>query len=224
MPFRLDQIPFFNTSMMCEPADPTFFTTFEEEHEPWDAPLRRRNNTSSHISNRLYQNHRRESHHVDFNGDDGVLIMEPFSRDPTMPLKRIQPRKYSSPRPSVSNYMEDSHNTLVSPTPYSPPNFGAIKSKFNDINGKTTDSKVFKKRAAPSPPKDFGNDVRTPSKKGPAPQPYQKADPLLKEMQSFGQNKVIFCMKIGLTKLNLSNIRSMPRKTTIHLRSTSSLC
>lgn len=188
MPFRLDQIPFFNTSMMCEPADPTYFTTFEEEHEPWDAPLRRRNNVSSQISNKLYHSPRRESHQT-IGSDDGVLIMEPFTRDPTMPLKRLQTRKYSSPKPSVSNYLEDSHNDLLSPTPYSAPNYSDVKSKFTDMNGQA-DSKVFKKRAAPSPPKEFMHEVKTPSKKGPAPQPFQKTDPLLKEMSSYGRNQV----------------------------------
>lgn len=187
MPFRLDEIPFFNTSMMCEPADLTCFTSFEEEHEPWDAPLRRRNNVSSHISSKLYQNSRRESYDI-VGSDEGVLIMEPFSRDPTMPLKRIQPRKYSSPRPSVSHHhLEDSHSAITSPTPYSTPNISSLASKFADLNGKA-DSKVFKKRA-PAPPQDFSYRAKTPPKKGPAPQPIMKADPLLKEMQSFG-NKV----------------------------------
>lgn len=226
MPFRLDEIPFFDTSMMCEPADPTYFTTFEEEHEPWDAPLRRRNNVSSQISNKMNHTPRRESRYSEIGSDDGVLIMEPFSRDPTMPLKRIQPRKYSSPRPSFSQPMEDSHNLLASPTPYSPPNFNILKSRFNETNGKT-DSRVFKKRAAPPPPQDGNFDIKTPSKKGPAPQPFQKQDPLLKEMESYGKNKVKITIKVKFHKAKFTRFKSFCslrfQQTKIH-RSTSSPC
>jgi myosin III len=194
MPFRLDEIPFFDTSMLCEPADLTFFTTFEEEIEPWDAPLRRRNNVSSQISSKLYNYPRRESHYSEIGSDDGVLIMEPFSRDPTMPLKKIRARKYESPRPSLPNILDEPvTHTFSSPTPYSPPNFSHLKSKFSgDTNG-NIETKVFKKRAAPKPPSDdhvFEQRPSSASRKGPAPQPFQQSVPLIREMESYGKSQL----------------------------------
>jgi myosin III len=74
IPFRLDEIPFFDTSFLCEPAQPTHFTSYEEEIEPWDAPLRRRNNVSSQITNQMYSHgNRRESHYSEIGSDDGMV-------------------------------------------------------------------------------------------------------------------------------------------------------
>lgn len=51
LPFRLDEIPFFDTTYMCDPLSgfvPDHLDT-SSEHESWDAPLRRSNNISSQI-------------------------------------------------------------------------------------------------------------------------------------------------------------------------------
>jgi myosin III len=84
IPFRLDEIPFFDTRFLCETAQVTHFTTFDEEMEPWDAPLRRRANVSSHISYNLYN--KRESIYPDIDEDDSVIVNEPFNRDPNVPM------------------------------------------------------------------------------------------------------------------------------------------
>lgn len=198
IPFRLDEIPFFDTSFMCEPAQPSHFTSYEEEVEPWDAPLRRRNNVSSHISSHLYQNNRRESSYSDIGSEDGMLVNEPFNRDPTIPIKKIKARKYDySPRPSISSPIEEPRPVCYSPTPYSKPSVGNLRDKFVGANG-NGENNGFKKRSAPKPPSDFdSNDSfeRKSVKKGPAPlrpvSPYNqsKSDPI-REMESMGKKQV----------------------------------
>lgn len=195
IPFRLDEIPFFDTTFLCEPAQPTHFTSYEEETEPWDAPLRRRNNVSSHISSHMYQNNRRESHYSEIGSDDGMLVNEPFSRDPNVPLKKIKARRYdASPRPSVASAFEESNNEprpfCYSPTPYSVPSVGNLRAKFSD--GNAPGDKMMKKRA-PKPPGEFEDllEQRQGAKKGPAPQrpisPYRA--PIIKEMEKIGKKE-----------------------------------
>lgn len=85
-PFRLDNIPYFDTKFLCDTAQVTNFTSLEDELEPWDAPLQRRKTVSTHISNSLYNN-RRESIYQDINEDDGAIVNEPFCRDPNIPVR-----------------------------------------------------------------------------------------------------------------------------------------
>lgn len=196
IPFRLDEIPFFDTTYLCEPAQPTHFTSYEEEIEPWDAPLRRRNNVSSHINSQMYQGYRRESHYSEIGSEDGNLVNEPFSRDPGATLKKIRPRQYEmSPRPSIVSPIDDRRDSYCySPTPYSKPNIGNLREKFGGV----TDTKIFKKRSAPKPPGDGSAEQlerRSTPRKGPAPQrpisPYQapKSDPI-REMELIGKKDV----------------------------------
>lgn len=51
LPFRLDEIPFFDTSYMCDPLTGSVPTILDvdSDNEEWDAPLRRTVNISSHI-------------------------------------------------------------------------------------------------------------------------------------------------------------------------------
>jgi hypothetical protein len=63
-------------------------TAYDEELEDWDAPLRRRTTVSSHISQNLYQaGNRRISVYPDIDEDDGMIVNEPFNRDPTIPVR-----------------------------------------------------------------------------------------------------------------------------------------
>lgn len=181
---------------MCEPAQPSHFTSYEEEVEPWDAPLRRRNNVSSHISSHLYHNNGRESSCSDIGFEDGMLVNEPFNRDPTIPMKKIKARKYDySPRPSISSAIDEPRPFSISPTPYS--SVGNLRDKFVGSNG-NGESNSVKKRSAPRPPTDFdGNDSfeKRSVKKGPAPlrpiSPYKtvKSDPI-RELESIGKKDV----------------------------------
>lgn len=51
LPFRLNEIPFFDTSYMCDPLTGNVLTVLDadSDNEEWDAPLRRTINVSSHI-------------------------------------------------------------------------------------------------------------------------------------------------------------------------------
>lgn len=52
LPFRLDEIPFYDTNYMCDPVTGQALEPADDsENEDWDAPLRRTANISSHIIN-----------------------------------------------------------------------------------------------------------------------------------------------------------------------------
>jgi hypothetical protein len=88
IPFRLDEIPYFDTRFLYDMNQVTNFTAYEEDFEAWDAPLQRRTTVSTHISSHLYGiGQRRESVYSDINEDDGMIVNEPFSRDPTLPIR-----------------------------------------------------------------------------------------------------------------------------------------
>lgn len=58
LPFRLDEIPFFDTSYMCDPLTGNVVSLLDEDsdQEEWDAPLRRTINVSSQILNATQNN------------------------------------------------------------------------------------------------------------------------------------------------------------------------
>lgn len=86
MPFRLDEIPYFDTKYLCDTSQ-MIFTHNEEDAEPWDAPLRRRKTVSTHINANIYKvGARRESVYSDINEDDGMIVNELFQRDPNIPI------------------------------------------------------------------------------------------------------------------------------------------
>lgn len=52
LPFRLDEIPFYDTNYMCDPTTGQAVDVADDsDNEDWDAPLRRTINISSHIIN-----------------------------------------------------------------------------------------------------------------------------------------------------------------------------
>lgn len=51
LPFRLDEIPFYDTNYMCDPNTGRSSDLEDESDDDWDAPLRRNVNVSSHIIN-----------------------------------------------------------------------------------------------------------------------------------------------------------------------------
>lgn len=50
LPFRLSEIPFYDTTYMCDPSTGGDLGE-DSDNEDWDAPLRRTANISSHIIN-----------------------------------------------------------------------------------------------------------------------------------------------------------------------------
>lgn len=52
LPFRLNEIPFYDTNFMCDPlTGATLDLGDDSDNEEWDAPLRRTVNISTHILN-----------------------------------------------------------------------------------------------------------------------------------------------------------------------------
>lgn len=53
LPFRLDEIPFYDTTYMCDPMNGLNASApnDDSDQEDWDAPLRRSTNASSYIAN-----------------------------------------------------------------------------------------------------------------------------------------------------------------------------
>lgn len=49
LPFRLCEIPFYDTNYMCDPLTGTSIDDPDSDQEDWDAPLRRTPNISLHI-------------------------------------------------------------------------------------------------------------------------------------------------------------------------------
>ncbi|KAL7044663.1 hypothetical protein ACKWTF_002019 [Chironomus riparius] len=200
IPFRLDEIPYFDTKFLCDTSQITNFTAYDEESEAWDAPLRRRTNVSTHITypqNNLYHagNNRRESVYSDINEDDGMIVDEPFNRDPTIPLKKVRPRKIEynpSPRPSIQveeTVNEEPRPYCASPTPYSKPSVGNLLQRFSP-DGRDQKNCAPKKRAPKPPSSQSVDDTPTWLKKGPAPRipspSNRKSDPI-REMESIGK-------------------------------------
>ncbi|KAG5675871.1 hypothetical protein PVAND_005739 [Polypedilum vanderplanki] len=195
IPFRLDEIPYFDTKFLCDTAQVTNFTTFDEDYEAWDAPLQRRKTVSSHINNHLYNiGQRRESIYNDIDEDDGMIVNEPFSRDPTLPIRKIKARNIvynPSPRQSISSPKPcEIRPYCISPTPYSQPSVGNLLQKFS-ADGSEIKPIVFKKRSAPKPPKS-NEEKPSWAKKDPANRPTspmyrQSKSDTIKEMESFGR-------------------------------------
>lgn len=210
----MDEIPFFDTNYLCDPSQATNISSYEEEIEPWDAPLRRRDNVSTHISSNLYQPNRRESHYSEIGSDDGILVNEPFNRDPDLPMKKMNARRYSnSPRASISSSpCEDNRPVSYSPTLYATPNVGNLREKLFGAG----DNQVYKKRSAPQPPVGNYNDTnqgidkfeQRPAKKAPAPTPPRPTSPYrptkydpIREMESYGIKEVARVSVSTLQKL-----------------------
>lgn len=130
IPFRLDDIPFFDTTYMCDPTKARrAYTSYESDadSECWDAPMKRRHNLSSEITSQM-----RRGHYEEMAAEDDMIVNHPFHRDAGQPM-RIPPRNYDY-GPSVNQRpvrMGPSRNTpppqCYSPTPYSKPRVPNIK-------------------------------------------------------------------------------------------------
>lgn len=139
IPFRLDDIPFFDTTYMCDPSKVRrVYTSYESDgdSESWDAPMKRRHNLSSEITAHMRSYDRRGNHFDGLAADDDMIVNHPFHRDAGQPM-RIPPRNfdYSPSRPAR---MGGSRNTpppqCYSPTPYSKPRITDIKVLLIHLN------------------------------------------------------------------------------------------
>lgn len=152
LPFRLDEIPYFDTSYLCDPDTAPKVSGYDSDDESWDAPLLRRRTVSSKIT---------ASTNVARHGggaggrDTPNLYVNQFSRDP-----HLMDRRCSSPLPPSDlfksnlrpvservNELSPNNNYTVykkrshAPAPPPPPAYNAP-------------SNSLKKRQAPRPPRE----------------------------------------------------------------------
>ncbi|XP_053672779.1 neither inactivation nor afterpotential protein C [Anopheles nili] len=186
--FRFDDIPFFDTTYMCDPSAASYvYTGNDSDNEDWDAPLRRRKNLSSEITQSA-----RKGIQTENTGDvgDHSLANEPFHRDPSLPIKRLSPQTgyrmvepyvINRPRSPIHSPVQMTAN-VYSPMPYVKQSVDDIRNKFggtsfDEQGGASGKTAIYKKRQAPRVPivepeppvaPDFS---QKPLKKRPAPQP-----------------------------------------------------
>lgn len=91
LPFRLDDIPYFDTILMCDPhGGPNYFPNgFDSDEESWDAPLKRKNTVGFKITQATQMPYNQQSQ-TDISGINCDFLNEPFTRDPDIPFKPIQ--------------------------------------------------------------------------------------------------------------------------------------
>ncbi|XP_061706914.1 neither inactivation nor afterpotential protein C isoform X2 [Cydia pomonella] len=80
LPFRIDQIQYYDTSYMCDPAVKS--SQYDSDHEQWDEPLQRRFSSAS----------AQTSPSLATTGTQ-TLINVPFCRDPTQPVPKLPPEE-----------------------------------------------------------------------------------------------------------------------------------
>ncbi|XP_062548294.1 neither inactivation nor afterpotential protein C [Armigeres subalbatus] len=177
--FRWDEIPFFDTTYMCDPSAATFmYTGNDSDTEDWDAPLRRRSNLSSDITKSAQRGNPNDP--LDYG-----MANEPFHRDPSLPIRKLSPRHhvdYSARKSPV--HVPVNMSSVYAPVPYARQSVDDIRSKFNGPYADDPMSKpaVYKKRPAPKAPEMMEKERSPPiesrnHKKRPAPQPVKQWEP-----------------------------------------------
>lgn len=93
LPLRLDQIPFYDTQYMVDPANSltrqTYTSTMPtlgmEEDEPWDSPLQRNPSMTSYAMNyNAYKKEQACQTNWDRMGESDVIYNQNFYRDPNI--------------------------------------------------------------------------------------------------------------------------------------------
>ncbi|XP_013181389.1 PREDICTED: neither inactivation nor afterpotential protein C isoform X2 [Papilio xuthus] len=91
LPFRIDQLQFFDTSAMCDPnvkTTDTLATPNDSDHEQWDEPLKRGYST--------------QTDPYMLSASTQTLITMPFCRDPMQPLPKL-PSEDTLARSSIAH-------------------------------------------------------------------------------------------------------------------------
>ncbi|XP_055680754.1 neither inactivation nor afterpotential protein C isoform X2 [Lutzomyia longipalpis] len=149
LPFRLDDIPYFDTSFMCHPGEQIAPLSADSDDEAWDAPMKRRTNLSAEIAS--------ATHSAIFDAPTTThgpttnpILSEPYCRESTInaQLKRRAPQP---PASSVGSNVASSAGRRSS-TPYEHVSVGEILGKFDDGIALSGRSSSYKKRQAPQPP------------------------------------------------------------------------
>ncbi|XP_055920524.1 neither inactivation nor afterpotential protein C isoform X1 [Eupeodes corollae] len=95
LPFRLDQIPFYDTSYMCNPVSSVARTTLpagfltNEDEEAWDSPLQRNPSLTTHLMTyNAYKKEQACQTNWDRIGESDVVYNQTFLRDPHLMRNR----------------------------------------------------------------------------------------------------------------------------------------
>lgn len=92
LPFRLDDIPYFDTSFMCHPGEQMAPLSADSDDEAWDAPMKRRINLSAEIASATHSAFVDSfdiTTHTSYGLKTHSILNEPFCREfTTTPLKR----------------------------------------------------------------------------------------------------------------------------------------
>ncbi|CAG9784623.1 unnamed protein product [Diatraea saccharalis] len=79
LPFRIDQLQYYDTSYMCDPtakSTDTFASQYDSDNEQWDEPLKRRFSSAQTDINKT-------------STSTQTLMSVPFCRDPTQPVAKL---------------------------------------------------------------------------------------------------------------------------------------
>lgn len=134
LPFRLDEIPYFDTSYLCDPDAAPKISGYDSDDECWDAPLHRRKTVSAKIT--ASANVAR--HGVGGGRETPNLYIKPFSRDPG---HMLMDRRCSSPKPPGDHF-----------NPLKSAGLRPVSERIGELSSNDTYS-VYKKRShAPAPP------------------------------------------------------------------------
>ncbi|PZC83270.1 hypothetical protein B5X24_HaOG208034 [Helicoverpa armigera] len=92
LPFRIDQLQYYDTSYMCDPSaksNDTFASQYDSDHEQWDEPLKRRFSSAQTDASKT-------------SASTQTLITVPFCRDPTQPVPVLPPDEPDKPSTAKS--------------------------------------------------------------------------------------------------------------------------
>ncbi|XP_063838956.1 neither inactivation nor afterpotential protein C [Ostrinia nubilalis] len=114
LPFRIDQLQYYDTSYMCDPSaksTDTFASQYDSDHEQWDEPLKRRFSSA-------------QTEPIKMSTSTQTLIAVPFCRDPTQPVPKLPPDEPAPPIPKAAGKDIGNRPAVYKKKPaYAPPNF-----------------------------------------------------------------------------------------------------
>lgn len=109
LPFRLDDIPYFDTTFLCDPVMDKYYTpgTGVDSDDEWDAPLHRASTVAAKITvaTRMpnagaagYQDQQQQYSQTNLSGLFGEFtnILEPYSREPNTKFNTLTSRRGSN--------------------------------------------------------------------------------------------------------------------------------
>ncbi|KAL0848932.1 hypothetical protein ABMA28_013327 [Loxostege sticticalis] len=112
LPFRIDQLQYYDTSYMCDPtvkSTDTFASQYDSDHEQWDEPLKRRFGSAQTDPIKTSST------------STQTLIAVPFCRDPTQPVPKLPPDEPAPPIPRTPS--KDGNRPVIYKKKTGPPNF-----------------------------------------------------------------------------------------------------